>query len=320
MLKTRTFAPVAILFLIVIAAPPLATFQSSVEGVVDRAELLRDLEVLSADAMEGRLVGSPGGARARAYVVERFGESGLTPFGDSFEQPFTFRAGRGGGGEERSGANVVGYVTGTDSPDRYIVLTAHYDHVGVRNGEIFNGADDNASGTAALFALGKYFSAHRPAHSLVFAAVDGEEGGLRGARAFVADPPVPASAIALNINLDMIGRDPDDLLYAVGTFHYPFLKPYLEGVGGPFGVDVRFGHDDPGQDGVENWTGSSDHAAFHRAGIPFIYFGVEDFDQHHKATDDYATMSHDFYVRVVATVADAVKAFDADLDAIARAR
>jgi Zn-dependent M28 family amino/carboxypeptidase len=306
--------------LLVAVSPRLETSQTAVQDAVDRVQLLRDLEVLSADDMEGRLIGSPGGERARAYVVERFRESGITPFGESFEQPFPFRAGRRGDGEERNGANVVGYVVGTDAPDRYIVITAHFDHVGVRDGVVFNGADDNASGTAALFALGEYFSGNRPAHSIVFAAVDGEEGGLRGARAFVADPPVPLSSIALNLNLDMIGRDPDDLLYAVGTFHYPFLKPYLEGVARTASIDLRFGHDDPGQEGVENWTRSSDHYAFHQEGIPFIYFGVEDFDQHHKATDDYATMAHDFYVRAVATIVDAVKVFDADLESIARAR
>ena len=83
---------------------------------------------------------------------------------------------------------------------------------------MFNGADDNASGTAALFSVAKYFSAHRPAHSLIFVAFDGEEAGLRGARAFVRQPSIDdASAIRVDLNMDMIGRDPNDKLFAVGT-------------------------------------------------------------------------------------------------------
>jgi Zn-dependent M28 family amino/carboxypeptidase len=287
---------------------------------VDRERLLTDLRVLSADDMEGRLAGTAGGARARAYVVKRFGESGIEPFGSSHEQPFTFVAGRGGAQSERTGVNVVGRVPGSTQRPHAIVISAHYDHVGVRDGVVFNGADDNASGTAALFALGRYFASRAPAHTLIFAAFDAEEGGLRGARAFVADPPVALPDIALNLNLDMIARDAEDTLYAAGTYHYPFLKPLLEPVASAAPITLVFGHDDPTKAGVEDWTRSSDHAPFHQEKIPFIYFGVEDFAQHHKATDDYETITHDFYVRVVETLIDAVRAFDANLEAIARER
>ena len=87
-------------------------------------------------------------------------------------------------------------------------MSAHYDHIGVRNGQVFNGADDNASGTAALFALGKYFSEHRPEHTVIFAAFDAEEAGEWGSKSFVKQPPVPAASIVVNINMDMIARDP----------------------------------------------------------------------------------------------------------------
>jgi pimeloyl-ACP methyl ester carboxylesterase len=288
-------------------------------AVIDAPQLLRDLEILSADDMEGRQAGTPGGEKARAYVVARFKASGLQPFGASFEQPFTFTGGRSGAQAERRGVNVVGRIAGTTTPGRFIVITAHYDHIGVRNGQVFNGADDNASGTAALFALAKHFTANRPAHSLIFAALDAEESGLRGARAFVAAPPVDASSIVLNVNMDMIGRDPKDLLYVVGTYRQPFLKPYIERIAARAPVTLVMGHDDPTQKTVENWTNSSDHRAFCEAKIPCLYFGVEDFENHHRATDDYATMTHGFYVRAVETMVLAVKEFDASLEAIANA-
>ncbi|HEX7778645.1 MAG TPA: M28 family peptidase [Vicinamibacterales bacterium] len=282
----------------------------------DAPQLLRDLQVLSADDMQGRQIGTPGGEKARAYVLRRFKESGIQPFAGEYPQPFSST---GRGNQERKGVNVVGFIKGKQ-PARFIVVTAHYDHIGVREGQVFNGADDNASGTAALFAIGQYFSAHPPANALIVAAFDGEESGRLGANAFLKTPPVPVSAMVINVNLDMIGRDPDDKLYAVGTYAYPFLKPYLERVASTAPVKLLFGHDDPTQKAVEDWTRDSDHFAFHQQKIPFVYLGVEDFGQHHKATDDYETMSHDFYVRAVETAIRVIQEFDANLDAISKGR
>lgn len=290
---------------------PLAVRDGQAAATVRRDQLLTDLKTLSADDMEGRLVGSPGGAKARAFVAARFKASGLMPFGGSFESPFTFMGGRGAAATERQGVNIVGHLTGTRTPGRYIVITAHYDHIGVRNGVTFNGADDNASGTAALFALAEYFATHPPAHSLIFVAFDAEESGLRGARAFVAAPPVEASALVINLNMDMIGRDPNNLLYVVGTYAQPELAPVIARVATGAPVTLRMGHDNPNQKDVEDWSTDSDHAAFCQARIPCLYFGVEDFENHHKATDRYETMSHDFYVRAVETMVQVTKAFDA---------
>jgi Zn-dependent M28 family amino/carboxypeptidase len=262
--------------------------------------------------MEGRLVGTPGGAKARAFVIERFKAGGLKPFGASFESRFTFMGGRGAAATERQGVNVVGYVTGTKEPSQYIVVSAHYDHIGVRNGVTYNGADDNASGAAALFSVAQYFVKNPPAHSLIFVAFDAEESNLRGARAFVAKPPVDAAALLIDLNMDMIGRDPNNLLYVVGTYTQPALKPVIERVAASAPVKLTIGHDDPTKKDVEDWTTDSDHAAFCQAKIPCLYFGVEDFENHHKATDKYETMSHDFYVRAVETMVQVTKAFDAE--------
>ena len=291
-------------------APQLPNVRST---VIDAPRLIRDLQILSADDMQGRQVGTPGGEKARAFVIERFKASGLAPFGASFESPFAFTAGRGAEQAERKGVNVIGRIEGTRFRDRYIVITAHYDHIGVRNGEVANGADDNASGTAALFALAKYFTANRPANSLIFAALDGEESGLRGARAFVAAPPVDLASLAINLNMDMIGRDPNDLLYVVGTYAQPFLKPHIARIQARAPVILAMGHDDPTQKGIENWTSQSDHKAFCDAKVPCLYFGVEDFAHHHRVTDDFETMTHQFYVRAVETMVLAVKEFDSGL-------
>lgn len=288
--------------------------QLPTSAVIDSSRLLEDLKVLSADGMQGRRSGTAGGQKARGFIVERFKASGVAPFGASYEQSFTFR---GRAGDER-GANVIGRIDGSQQPRRYIVISAHYDHLGTVNGVVFNGADDNASGTAALFAIARYFVGKPPRNSLIFAAFDAEELGQHGSLAFVKQPPVPARSISLNLNLDMIGREPDRRLFVVGTRFQPFLRPMVEAVAAKSPVRLLFGHDDPSR--PEDWTEDSDHFSFIKAKIPALYFGVEDFDQHHKATDDYETMTHEFYVRAVETLVKVVEEFDANLDTIDRAR
>src|SRR5690606_29568696 len=142
-------------------APPIA---------IDSATLIRDIGVLAHDSMEGRGAGTPGSARARAFLEGEFARRGLEPVNGSYLHPFTFI--RRGDSAETEGVNVIGMVRGTTSPDRYIVISAHYDHLGVRDGELYNGADDNASGTAALLALASHFAEHPPRHSLIFADAD----------------------------------------------------------------------------------------------------------------------------------------------------
>jgi hypothetical protein len=286
----------------------------------DSAALLGDLKTLSSDAMNGRAVGSPDGAKARAYLVERFTAAGLQPIGPSFEQPFTFTS-RGRGqtaATERQGVNLVGRIPGRDAGGKAILITAHYDHLAPRNGEVMNGADDNASGAAALVSIAAYFAKHPARHSVIIAAFDGEEAGLQGARAFAAKPPVPADSLAVNINLDMIGRDPDDKLFAVGTLLNPQLKPFVETLAKTAPVKLLIGHDDPANKALDDWTKDSDHwALWDGLKLPFIYLGVEDESQHHKATDDYETITYDFYVRAVETAIQLAQAFDARLDATA---
>ena len=287
----------------------------SLSKIIDSKQLLRDLEFLSTDEMRGRFVGTPESAKAREYIVKRFNEAKIKPFGTSFLYPFEFST-RQKPNEKLNGVNVVGFVKGKLNPEKYIVLTAHYDHVLPQKGQIMNGANDNASGTAALFALGEYFSKNQPENSIVFVALDAEEVGLVGARKFVEKPPVAKDSMILNINMDMICRDKNDILYAVGTFHNPFLKSYLDKVAAVSKIKLMLGHDNPKAKDIEDWTFSSDHAAFHREKIPFIYFGVEDFENHHKPTDDFATITPDFYVQAVETIIESVKEFDQNLGEI----
>jgi Zn-dependent M28 family amino/carboxypeptidase len=284
--------------------------------VVNAAQLLEDVRVLSDDSMEGRLAGSPGGAKARAYVARRFAEAGLKPFGAaSYEQVVELPARAG----ERAaqGGNVVGYVHGKNHPERFIVVTAHYDHLGVKGGQVYNGADDNASGVAALLALAAHFSRQQPDNSFIFAALDNEEGGGAGARTLVRSLLDAKRDIALNINLDMVGHSERGELYAVGTYHYPSLKPQLERVAARAPVRLLLGHDRPEQKS-DDWTKQSDHYAFHREKIPFVYFGVEDHKDYHKPSDDFETITREFFVHATETLVDVLKTFDESLSTVER--
>ena len=298
----------------VIAAVAIGVWRADAQsGAIDAAALLRDTERLSADDMEGRQTGSAGAARARAYIVERFTASGIRPFGASYLHEFQVSPAPGGDGPRGVTANVVGYVSGREVSARYIVVSAHYDHVGVSGGRIFNGANDNASGTAALLALGRYFSANPARHSIVFAAFDAEEIALNGARAFVSNPPVERSSIVLNINADMVGRDSDNHLYVSGTFGQPLLKPPVARVAARAPVTLLMGHDDPSDRSGDNWMQRADQWAFIEAGIPGLYVGVEDREHYHRATDDYANLTHRFFVNAVETIRLLVLEFDEHL-------
>lgn len=281
---------------------------------VDAAQMLADVEFLSADSLEGRLVGSRGNRMARTYVAERFSRLGLQPAGDGYLQSFVVNR----RGAELEGVNVVGYVEGSADPAWSLVITAHFDHLGVRGGDIYNGADDNASGTAALLAMAAYFTEHAPQHTVVFAAVDAEEGGLRGSTALVESSLLDLEHVAVNVNLDMISHHQHEL-YVAGVYHYPFLRPFVDAVRSRTEIDLILGHDRP-ELGNDDWTGSSDHAPFHRRQIPFLYFGVEDHPDYHRPTDVFENINTDFYVKAANAILEVVLELDRDLAPVIAAR
>lgn len=272
--------------------------------MIDAKKLLHDIEYLSSDEMEGRSADRPSMQKARDYIEKRFKESGLRPMGKTYRSEFEIA--KRGKTEKLNGVNFVGTIKGSKSASKYIVITAHYDHVGMQSGDTYNGADDNASGTAALFAVASYFKKNRPEHSLIFAAFDAEEKGLQGAKHFVANLLVAKESIVLNVNMDMLSRSDKGELYAVGTLHYSQFIGVLEKVKKKARIKLLRGHDIPGT-GQEDWTNQSDHAAFHAAKIPFIYFGVEDHKDYHKPTDDFANIQPEFYVKAVETVLNVIE-------------
>ena len=276
---------------------------------VDADRLMSTVTLLADPKFEGRAAGSPGGIAARGMIGERFRSIGLEPSASGYLVPFTFTR-KSATAAPGNGANIIGVCPGKDPKLPVFVVSAHYDHLGIRDGVIFPGADDNASGVAVLLEVAAYCRRNPFRRSIVFAAFDAEEGGLNGARAFVASPPVAKDRIALNVNLDMVSRSDKREIYVAGTYHTPDLKPPLERVANTARVKVRFGHDRPGT-GSDDWTTQSDHGAFHAAKIPFVYFGVEDHADYHKPTDTADKINHSFFVDVAETILDALLALDA---------
>jgi len=294
---------------IVIAA--LAAFLSVAPAMAapgDRA--LDDVRILSADDMGGRGIETAGSAKARAYIRGRFESMGLSVV----EQPFAFT--RGPDGKEVHGVNLVARIDGTAAGGKAIVVSAHYDHLGTQGGVIYNGADDNASGVAGLLAVAEAFRAAPPKHTVILVALDGEESGLRGARAFVDAPPVPLADIGLNVNFDMLAKNARGEIYVSGGSVFPWLKTRLERLATGAPVILRLGRNPQAQGPSNNGGTRSDRGAFAAKGGPWVYSGVEDHPEYHQPTDDFATVPQPFFTGVVTLVVSATRLFDNELDAM----
>lgn len=287
----------------------LSTFNIYAQSI-DRNSLLTDVENLSSDNFEGRKTGSPGNFKAADYIINRFDKIGLKSYNENYRHPFTFRNRRD---EQIQGINLIGYIKGKS--EKVIIISAHYDHVGINNSEIYNGADDNASGVAAILASAKYFTENMPLNTLLFVAFDAEEMGLQGAYSFLNNPPVPKELIKININLDMVSHNDKSELYAAGTFKTPAIKDIIQHADQNTGISIKFGHDRPDM-GKDDWTMQSDHGPFAKENIPFLYFGVEDHNDYHKPSDDFENINPNFFYSASTAILKSIISIDKNLNRI----
>ncbi len=294
----------------------LAPASLSAQDAVDTDTLMQDLRILSADDMAGRAVGTSGGERAQAYIARRFTELGL----EVHRQPFRIPLSRGRIGR---GTNLMAVIPGSEQPGKTIVVSAHYDHVGVQRGRIHNGADDNASGVSSLFAVAAALQRTPPKHNVLLVAFEAEEAGLYGARIFTAHPPVPLDTMILNVNLDMIARGDRGILWAVGPRHFPAIRPAIEAAGANSPIPLQFGLDalpGRGRQSEDSLILRSDQGAFGLAGIPFVLFHTGEHDDYHEPGDDAERIDPRRYAGVVAVVLDALRRLDGDAAALNTAR
>jgi Zn-dependent M28 family amino/carboxypeptidase len=305
-LSKRSVVCVALLWVAAVGAARTQTAK------LDGQALHATVTTLASGEYQGRRTGTSGGLKARAWLTGRFKTIGLAPLDGKYQLPFTFTR---GGVDYHDAANIVGLCAGTSGARELMVISAHYDHEGVRNGRMYPGADDNASGVAVLLGLAERCVKAPFTHDALFVAFDAEELGLQGARAFLANPSVPKERIALNINLDMVGRSSRRELYVSGASHWPATRPVLERVAKRAPVKLLLGHDRPSRarGSHDDWTNQSDHGVFHAAGIPFVYFGVEDHPDYHQPTDTADKIDPTFLGDAANTILGAVIALDAAL-------
>ncbi|MEN8927901.1 MAG: M20/M25/M40 family metallo-hydrolase [Flavobacteriales bacterium] len=260
-------------------------------------EYKTDVTFLADDALEGREVGTPGEIKAANYIAERMTKIGLNPIGDNdtYFQVFTRKNTKNPHGDEEQsnidsingkvieGRNVVGFLD--NGAEKTIVIGAHYDHLGYGDegsladsaGQIHNGADDNASGVAAMLGLATKFKKKKIKTNMLFIAFTGEEKGLWGSNFFVKNSPIPASDMAYMINMDMVGRlDSNKRLAVYGIGTSPLFKPALDTCN-TFGFQSKF--DSSG-------VGPSDHTSFYLEDVPVLHFFTGQHKDYHKPTDD----------------------------------
>jgi Zn-dependent M28 family amino/carboxypeptidase len=278
----------------------------------DRLE--RHVQVLSAGAMAGRRTGTAGSVLAQHYIVSAFAELKLTAFKDDYRHAFDFGAWL----SEQQGVNLVGWVPGTERPEDYIVVSAHYDHLGRKGSQIFYGADDNASGVAALLMIAENVAAAPLRHSIIFLASDAEEFGLYGARAFTDKPPVPLDRIRLNMNLDMLGiGDQRNRLYIGGGRGNKALSRAIDSVEmqEPFQLLAGYPRQPRGFGTGRriNYRNASDHGAFARHGIDFLFITTGDHAYYHTGDDRFEQLNMELFGRATQAVWSLLKHVDSNL-------
>ena len=273
-----------------------------------------DIGFLAADAREGRGVGTAGLNAAAEYLAREFARIGLSqPWETGYFQAFTIdstapaaaHTGIGGAAVK----NVVGVLPGRGPlAGQVVVLGAHYDHLGRGGagvgsldpdsvGVIHNGADDNASGTAALLEAARLLRGKLQGdrRTIVFVAFTAEESGLIGSSHYVQHPVYANDSTVAMLNFDMVGRLRNEILLALGAETAVEFPALLDSLNGTYRFDLRASGD--------GW-GSSDHTSFYGARIPVIHFFTDTHEQYHRVTDDPETINGAGIARVASYAAD----------------
>ena len=307
----------------------------------DAHRIQRDIAYLADDRLEGRGTGTAGNDSAAAYIARRDGALGLRPLAadttraecpvampatscGGYLQRFVARSAElahEGRAEGLATQNVVAMVPGRDPVlrDEYVVIGAHFDHlgrsaIGAMDPEakdvIRNGADDNASGTAAVLELARLFAAQPARRSIVVASFSGEELGLLGSQWFVEHAPVPLDRVVAMVNFDMVGRLKNDKLIVYGVATATELGDILDRANVEPRLDLR---------AVGDGYGPSDQSSFYAKGIPVLHFFTDLHEDYHRASDDADKIDSIGEARVVAIAERVVRAIgdrDARLTAV----
>ena len=249
-------------------------------------ELSKHLYIVAGDEMQGRNTGEPGQKKAGEYLISEYKKMGISfpPGATDFYQKVTSEfMKRGFAPKLNDSENIWAFIKGTEKPEEILVISAHYDHVGMKNGEIYNGADDDGSGTVALLEIAQAFKeaekkGQGPKRSILFLHVTGEEHGLHGSRYYSENPLFPLENTIADINIDMIGRRDtlhpatNNYIYVIGSDRLSSeLHTINEEVNTKFTkLELDYKYND--RNDPERIYFRSDHYNFAKKGIPSIFF------------------------------------------------
>lgn len=254
----------------------------------DSLAIRRDVFYLASEALAGRLTGTPGNDSAAAYIARRYAALGLRPMSAGYLQPFVARPPvRDKPSPSLPTQNVFALLPGSDPALRgqYVVIGAHFDHLGTSTDgaldpelkdAVRRGADDNASGTAAVLELARLLAAAPPRRSIIFANFSGEEEGLLGSAYFVEHSPVAIDSIDAMLNFDMVGRMKNDKLIVYGITTAKEFPSLLDSANNPAGLRITAQGDG---------FGASDQSSFFAKDIPVLHFFTDLHDDYHRASD-----------------------------------
>jgi aminopeptidase YwaD len=277
---------------------PIAS--SATSDRADARVIRADIAYLASDDLEGRGTGTAGNDSAAAFIARRFAALGLRRLDTSFEQHFVAHplAAHNQAPRALPTQNVVALLTGSDPRLRgeLVVVGAHFDHLGRstegaldpdRKNVIRHGADDNASGTAAVLELARLLAAAPPKRSIVFVAFSGEEMGLLGSEYFVTHSPLPLDSAVAMINFDMVGRLREDKLIVYGVATATELPALLDSANklatapaprAAWRAPLRI-------TALGDGFGPSDHSSFYARHIPVLHFFTDLHEDYHSAGD-----------------------------------
>ena len=273
--------------------------------VIDSSMVRKHLYTLAADNMEGRQSGTPGIEKAAVYIESEFKKIGLSTFGDleSYRQTFTFKNRKSK--DNIISSNIIGVLEGKSKKDEYVIISAHYDHLGMKkSGEgdlIFNGANDDASGVTGVLALAAYFKKAGHERTIVFAAFTAEEMGLIGSTYF--GKQIDAAKFVAGINLEMIGKTPSfgpNTAWLTGFERSDFgkiIQKNLEGSGYQLFPDPYKNF---------NLFFRSDNASLARLGVPSHTFSTTPIDidpDYHQVSDEAETLNITVITQTIQAVA-----------------
>ncbi|OPC34543.1 M28 family metallopeptidase [Elizabethkingia miricola] len=275
---------------------PQKVYESSLKSI-SAENLKRDLYIIASDEMQGRDTGSPGQKKAGEYMINQYKKNGIghPPSMSSYYQkvPSEYMSKRK---KINDSENILAYIEGSEKPNEIIVVSAHYDHVGMNNGQIYNGADDDGSGTVGVMAIAEAFhkakkTGHGPKRSILFLHVTGEEKGLFGSSYYSDNPIFPLANTVADLNIDMIGRvdplhkDNPNFVYVVGSEMLSSqLKEAVEKANkATHNLYLDYKYDDPKD--PDRIYYRSDHYNFAKHNIPIAFFFDGIHEDYHKPTD-----------------------------------